>query len=149
MSYLKTKQVFISKYCPSFSTIQQRPISRYKVKSYQDHVEYDNNNKYFYIYYLGRYHNKPIYTYGETLDIDSVEFHLNKTYPFYKKHYVSNVGDKVYSKDKLDKVLKAQTLYKKWEEIEVFTTSDVFGISEIDALINDLFCEPTTHNSLS
>lgn len=57
-----------------------------RTRSHMDRVSvYDNHNRTFYIYYLGIYHNRPMYHYGETNDIDVTEFFLRSRLPFYNQ----------------------------------------------------------------
>lgn len=42
---------------------------------------YDTHTRVFYIYFLGRYHNKRLYCYGETNDLDAIEFKLSSYVP--------------------------------------------------------------------
>ncbi len=55
--------------------------------SYLDRVPswYDTHTRVFYIFSLGRYHNQPIFCYGETNDLDAVEFYLKKHLPMYER----------------------------------------------------------------
>lgn len=45
---------------------------------------YDTHNRVFYIFYVGRFHNRPIYHFGETNDIDATEFFVKSNLPFYE-----------------------------------------------------------------
>lgn len=58
-----------------------------KRTSYLDRAPawYDTHTRVFYIFSLGRYHNKPIYCYGETNDLDAIEFHLKQHLPIYER----------------------------------------------------------------
>lgn len=56
-------------------------------RSYLDSAPswYDSHTRVFYCYYLGRYRNQPLYCYGYTNDLDTVEFNLKKTLPMYER----------------------------------------------------------------
>lgn len=58
-----------------------------KTRGYPDHAPswYDTHTRVFYIYALGRYMNQRLYCYGETIDLEAVEFHLAKTLPIYER----------------------------------------------------------------
>lgn len=58
-----------------------------RTASYLDRAPqwYDMSNRVFYVYSLGRFHNTPMYHYGETSDIDLVEFEMKKRVPYYKR----------------------------------------------------------------
>lgn len=75
-------------------------------KSYQDRANYDANNNVFYIYYLGKYNNKKTYCYGETNDINIVELKLKQTLPIYKLVKTISNEDKIYDKNKFEKLIK-------------------------------------------
>ena len=45
---------------------------------------YDTQNRVFYLFYMGRYHNRAMYHYGETNDIDATEFFVKSHVPLYE-----------------------------------------------------------------
>lgn len=54
-----------------------------RINCNNDKIDYYNsNNRVFYLYNLGRYHNKSLYHYGNTNDIDLVEYNLKKKCTF-------------------------------------------------------------------
>lgn len=56
-----------------------------RTKSYMDRVQaFDCSNRVFYIYYVGSYHNKPMFHYGEADHIDLVELRLRRILPYYQ-----------------------------------------------------------------
>lgn len=104
-----------------------RPQTR--LYSYKDRVDMDTSNRMFYIYYLGRYSNKPIFHYGETMDTSLVEFHLRKKVPIYQKKFYVPVEDRVYGKTQFEKYLKKNNLMTTlpvygMENLDYFTTND-------------------------
>ena len=100
---LPTKHIY-----PLHIPIKSTIIPRHRIKySYYDQVDHDTNyNKTFYIYFLGYYLNKPIYCYGETYDIDSIEFTLKKTLPFYKKCKIIPIDTRQSGIDKFAEYIK-------------------------------------------
>ena len=127
-----------------------------RVHSYLDRVDCDFSNKLFYVFYLGRYNNTPMYTYGETLDIHLLELSLNKRFPTYKKELLIPVNDLVFAKRTVDIFLDVQKLKTEFplktsvefEEYEFFTTSESQDISKITEEITDIFRIETREQSL-
>ncbi len=106
----------------------------------------DYNENMFYIYYLGRYRNKPIYTYGETTMIETVEFTLHKNLPFVKKITTHPVDHIVYGKRKFEDFIKNEKLEIdcpvkgiELQSEDFFTTSAEWSISLIKDITDELF----------
>lgn len=54
-------------------------------RSYLDRVSiYDTQNRVFYLFYMGKFHNRAMYHYGETNDIAATEFFVKSHLPFYE-----------------------------------------------------------------
>jgi hypothetical protein len=101
-------------------------------KSYHDKVSITNHNNVFYIYYLGRYNNIPMYHYGETNDIYTSEYKLKKTLPYYKKIKCIPVEDNINGIIKFKKFIeKNKIVFTLDEDLDVFTTIDDFNIDDI------------------
>lgn len=112
-----------------------------KIKCVSDKFEYDNNNKVFYIYDLGRYKNQTIFSYGESYDISTTEFKLRKTVPIYKNIITQPVEHNVNSKDRFEEYLKLNKMSVKLllpdtDDWAAFTTDDIRPIMQ---KINELF----------
>lgn len=60
---------------------------------------YDNHTRVFYIYSLGRYHNQHLFCYGDTNDLDVVEFNLAKTVPKYERVLYLPVDESNHSRE--------------------------------------------------
>jgi hypothetical protein len=102
-------------------------------KSYLDRADYDASNRVFYIYYLGAFSNKAIYTYGETYDTHATELRLKKTIPFYKQVYNVVCEDVVNGKEKFERYICSRKLKCK-------IPLDIRDIDDWDAfLLNDQF----------
>lgn len=119
--------------------IVQRPSS-----SYHDRIDTDNTNRIFYIYYLGRYHNAPIYHYGECMDLDVIEFTLKKTIPFYEKVLYIPMDHHFMGKDKFDFFVNKHNLRIEIPILnvnlyDIITTSDIIGHDEIVAEVYNIF----------
>ena len=88
---------------------------------YYDRVSIDTHNKVFYIYKLGRYNNKMLYTFGESDDIHATEMRLRSIVPMYEKISVEPVDDDVHKMDKFrDKIKDNVCTFILDESIQVF-----------------------------
>lgn len=99
-----------------------------KVCSYKDSVDMDTSNRLFFVYYLGRYDNRPIFYYGETMDISLIEFHLRKKVPIYQKKFHVPVEDNIYGKQRFDRYVRRNQLVARlpvhgMEGYDYFTTN--------------------------
>ena len=54
---------------------------------YHDRIDYDADNRSFFIYDLSRYNNRTYYAYGVTDDIINMEFVLKQSVPVYNLLY--------------------------------------------------------------
>jgi hypothetical protein len=144
-----------------FSKVLLRPRSILRVtpKSYRDSIDYDRSNCVFFLYFLGRYNNMPLYYYGESLDITNIEFKLQRDLPFYEKKIVLPVEDNTHGKDTFDKfvkknelrtqiplyILHTNNLSIKNDYNDVITTSESCGSDEIERTIMEIYkCLPET-----
>lgn len=53
--------------------------------AYSDRVCADMSNRVFYVYYLGRFNNRPLYHYGESHDAYDAHFRVHRSVPFCKR----------------------------------------------------------------
>lgn len=112
--------------------------------SYKDLPDIDASENMFYIYYLGRYNNKAIYHYGETLNLYNVEFNLCKKLPLYKKLLSIPIDYHGDGKEKFDNFLKQNKLNSilSLSNIEnIFITSDDVDIDTILLSVSEIFKE--------
>lgn len=88
----------------------QRLSTARRMKSYLDRAPswYEHHTRVFYIYSLGRYQNQALFCYGETNDLDTVEFHLAKTLPTYQRVLYFPVQDN-YNREHIDATIKTMT----------------------------------------
>lgn len=60
-------------------------MSVIRSRSYLDRASiHDTQNRVFYLFYMGRFHNRAMYHYGETNDIAATEFFVKSHVPFYE-----------------------------------------------------------------
>lgn len=86
-------------------------LNKFKINCYKDKVDYyDNSNRVFYLYNLGRYHNKYLYHYGTTNDIDLVEYNLRKNIPFYERIIYTPIEDYTYGPKLFDDFIENENL---------------------------------------
>jgi hypothetical protein len=119
-----------------------RPQTR--LYSYKDRVDMDTSNRVFFIYYLGRYSNKPIFHYGETMDTSLVEFYLRKKVPIYQKKFYVPVEDHIYGKHQFDKYVKTNNLVTKipvygMEKLDYFTTNNKIKFQNVMCELYNIF----------
>lgn len=115
-----------------------------KICSYKDRIQLDNHDMMFYIYYIGRYKNKPIYNYGQTIDIDIVELHLRQNVPIYKKKLHIPVEHHVYGKQMFDDYVKMNEIDTQipihgMEHVDAFTTNEKFNYKHVLNEIYNIF----------
>lgn len=96
----------------------QNKIHKYKQlktinKSYKDKVDYFTCHKIFFIFDIGRYHNKRLYHYGETIDIDLTEYKLKKNLPYYKKIIDIPINNCINGFEKIENLIEIQGLKTK------------------------------------
>ena len=113
-------------------------------KSYKDQVDYFTCNKVFFLYDVGRYHNKRLYHYGETIDIDLVEYKLKKNLPYYKKLIDIPIDNCINGFEKLEGIIDKQGLKTKIpvnniDDIRVLYINDDNCIQDLIDEINSLF----------
>lgn len=70
--------------------------------SYNDTINSTSHEKVFYLYYLGRYLSKPLYTFGETNDIYSTECYINNKLPYYQLVKTAPIEDNLTSLQKFN-----------------------------------------------
>lgn len=92
--------------------------------------ENDTHNNVFYIYYLGNYDNIPVYHYGNTSDISSVELRIKKTLPFYERVTCVPIGHHVIGVDVVTNYITqnatpASINLPRVQEWNAFTTEDL------------------------
>ena len=111
--------------------------------SYKDVPDVDASENLFYIYYLGRYNNKAIYHYGETLNLYNVEFDLCKKLPYYKNLISIPTDYHTDGNEKFANFLKQNKLNSVFSfGIEnIFNTSDNVDIDMILASVSEIFKE--------
>lgn len=112
--------------------------------SYRDRVDLDNNNRVFFIYSLGRYRNKPLYYFGETIDISSVEYALRKELPFYEQQIVVPVEDSVYGREEFEGFINRHQLEAKLplegsSFDSIFTSSESISFDNILDRVLDIY----------
>lgn len=75
------------KACIIRHNFSKRRICHIRTASYLDRAPswYETTNRTMYIYSLGSYHNRSIYHYGETFDIDLIELELKTRVPLYER----------------------------------------------------------------
>lgn len=127
-----------------------------KCRSYKDIVSLDYSEKVFYIYSLGRYHNKPLYHYGETLNPETLEFELAKTLPYYKKIVHVPVDTCVDGKDKFELFVKKNELstqlplrFSNGILIDVIQTTDDYDIKRILDEVHLAFKQPISFSRVA
>jgi hypothetical protein len=92
---------------------------------YYDRVSVDTCNKVFYVYKLGRYNNRMLYTFGETYDIHATEFRLRSIVPIYEKCFIQPVEEDMKAYERfVDKVRHKVVPFPLDESIEVFHTEN-------------------------
>lgn len=64
--------------------MRRSQMHMHKHQAYQDNVDFSTHENVFYMYKIGRYHNKTLYTYGETTDLMSIEIRLRRHVPMYE-----------------------------------------------------------------
>lgn len=109
--------------------------SRRKVitRNYYDRVNEDMSNKSFFIYDLGKYNNKNLYYYGETMDITQTEFILKKTLPLYKIIYSAPVDANIDGYNKFNKLIKD---HKSKLPLKNCSSWDIFQTENIDYILD-------------
>lgn len=115
-----------------------------KVFSYKDRIDMDTSNRLFFIYYLGRYDNRPMFFYGETMDTSLVEFHLRKKVPIYQKKFHVPVEDHVYGKQSFDRYVKRNNLVATlpvhgMERYDYFTTNNKIKYQDVLSELHRIF----------
>lgn len=115
-------------------TISLNRTKRVITKSYHDRVSYDNHNKIFYIYHLGKYYNQTIYYYGETYDIHLTEYKIKKTCPFYENIVCIPVEDCVHGINEFENYISASRVtmpLKTKDNWDVFTNEDIGDVLDV------------------
>lgn len=111
-------------------------------RSHLDRVSpYDAHNRVFYIYSVGRFHNKPLYIYGETNDLDLVELQLQATLPMFKKEIALPVEYHMTAIERFDlyiEPLKTRMPVHGLESLDVFTCDDE-AREEVIEMVTDLY----------
>lgn len=74
--------------------------------SYHDNAQTDVSNRVFYIYHLGRFNNRHIYHYGESVDACEVAFRVHRTLPFYKRILCIPTEDAPYGLTRFDSIVQ-------------------------------------------
>lgn len=95
-------------------------LSRFRTRNvqarsnYMDRVDVDTrHNTVFYIYSLGRYHNRLYLHYGETNDLQAKELKLRQTLPYYTKLVCLPIEEAPHGKVHLDKLVHRHNLNVK------------------------------------
>lgn len=102
---------------------------------------YDAHNRVFYLFYLGRYHNSPIYHYGETNDIDVIEFYIQSQLPFYQRIMYIPIDtelDALYAFDKYIQPDQSKLPIESLQHLAVFSPSS-FELEKIIQKIEELY----------
>lgn len=82
-----------------------------RTRSYMDRVDVDTRHStVFYIYSLGRYHNRMHFHYGETNDLMAKEFKLRQTLPYYTKLVCLPIEEAPFAKVHLDQLVHHHNL---------------------------------------
>lgn len=101
------------------------------------------NENIFYVYFLGRYNNKPFFHYGQSTDISSVEFNIKKSLPYYDRIIYNPVDHNVCSYNYFDNYLSQKKLKSKLplinNDLDVFTVDENTDFTQIEEIINNLF----------
>jgi len=113
-------------------------------KSYNDHVDYFTCNRIFFIYDIGKFFNTRLYHYGISVDIDLVEYKLQKSLPYYKKLLDIPIDNCIYGVDNFDSFIKENNMMIKMpivglEDFDVFKLSDDKPINEVLEYTNGFF----------
>lgn len=83
-------------------------------RSYMDRVDYESrHDTIFYIYSLGRYHNRLHFHYGETNDLMAKELTLRSSLPCYTKLVCLPIEEAPNGKSHLDRISKQHNLHSK------------------------------------
>ena len=105
-----------------------------------------NSEKVFYLYHLGRYYNKSLYHYGESLHPEVVEFNLITNLPYCKKVIQVPVEHRLDGKTQFDEYIKINNLkaslplkYNNEEMDDVICTSDMCDLDKLIAFIENIF----------
>ena len=78
--------------------------TKLKTRSYMDRVQADSHSRTFYIYYMGRFKNKPYYVYGETDDVYAMELGLVSNTPCHRRIILAPTCDNVYAIEKFNEI---------------------------------------------
>jgi hypothetical protein len=101
---------------------------------------YDAHNRVFYLFYLGRFQNRPMYHYGETTDIDATEFYIQSQLPFYQRIMYIPIDTKLnafYEFDEYIQIDHAKLPVQSLQHLAVFSPSSLefeMIIQKIDEL---------------
>ena len=116
--------------------------SRLQTRSHLDRVSpYDAHNRVFYIYSLGRFHNKHLYIYGETNDLDLVEFQLQASVPVFQKEIALPVEYHLAVRDTFElyiEPLKTRMPVHGLDTWDVFTCDDEVR-DEVIQKVSDMY----------
>lgn len=114
-------------------------------KSYHDRVTINNHNNIFFIYYLGKYNNVPVYHYGETSDIYASEYKLNQSVPYYKNIKCIPIEDNINGMIKFNDFIEKNNykitsdVFTLDKDLDLFTTINDFSINDILSFIDDIY----------
>lgn len=115
-------------------------------KSYSDQVDYFTCNKVVFLFDIGKYYNRRLYHYGETIDIDLVEYKLNRFLPYYNKIIDIPIDKCIDGFEKLESIIEEKGLKTKIpiegiEDLNVLYTNDGNCIQNLIDEINAIFIE--------
>lgn len=139
-------------------TKQHHRASKRTTRVNSTHTYYDKvdeyNNREFYLYTLGRYHNKIIFCYGETSDIAMTEMTFKSTFPVYKKIVSYPVEDNLLAKSEFESFIQeykiAIPIANIANHLDAFTISDTnTTLSVVLQKLNNLYNKQPSESRLT